>query len=515
MRRLILRTRLRCLAAASVWRLMLWPRIKSMLRCWAGRSAKGRLCGGYSAAEDDCRGVPVIMPRQWQGHWPCRGRLWGWLIAVAAIEGWAAPAASQLHETAVGPAPELAASGPASPSSWSLHFRDLTLRAALQTMADFGRFNLVVADEIQGRVNLRLQQVAADQALAILVDLHGLAQREHQGVQVIALPGEAVEVPPQQQQADWLTELFPLRYSDAQTLKELLQEPASAGQENSGSWLAADRRTNTLLVRAPASRMAELRELLTRMDVPARQVLIEASIAVVDSKYARRMGIRWGGSGSSGRWRLGSDASGRNKEENDSSLLVDLGLGAVGGASLAIGYAGSRWMLDLELNALESSGHAQVISRPRIITGDRQQATIKSGNRIPYQRITENGATAVEFEDAALKLDVIPRIAPDGRIMLQLSLNQDSVAADAATSNGVPIIDTTQLITQVLARSGETVVLGGVFKMQDRVTKNRVPLLGDLPILGPMFRRDEKQRVQSEAMIFITPTILGDEGLDG
>ena len=273
-----------------------------------------------------------------------------------------------------------------------------------------------------------------------------------------------------------------------------------------------------------------MRELIELVDIPIRQVMIEARIVIAQSDLEKALGIEWGGgylnvndddvlsvSGDTANV-IGLNESAINGETASisypGSLMVDLGV--AGDSGFAIGFTSNDLFLTAELSALEAAGEGEVVSQPKVITGDKQQATIKSGTEIPYQEASASGETTTSFKEAVLKLDVTPNITPDDRIMLDLNINQDSVGELVPSGRGgfIPSIETTQLDTQVLVGNGETVVLGGVFKTEDIQSISKVPFFGDIPYVGALFRNVNTNQTKTELLIFITPRILAETLLD-
>jgi type IV pilus assembly protein PilQ len=422
----------------------------------------------------------------------------------------------------------------------SLNFQDIEVRAVLQLIADFTELNLVASDTVAGRITLRLQNVPWDQALELVLKTKGLDKRQVGNVLMVAPAAEIAERERQQIEAEkQLTELAPLvsefmrvRYAKAADLVQLF----AAGSEDGGSLtsergsVVVDARTNSLIVTDTASKLAEIRELLTQVDIPVRQVMIEARIVIAQSDAARNLGIEWGGA------YLNKDddrvisASGDtdnvvnlNQSAIDGetpavsypgALLVDLGVASNSG--FALGFASGDLFLTAELSALEAEGSGEVVSQPKVITGDKQEATIKSGVEIPYQESSASGATTTSFKDAVLQLLVTPNITPDDRVLLDLEVKQDSVGelVPSGTGGFIPSIDTTELTTNVLVGNGETVVLGGVFKTEDIEAVNKVPFFGDIPYIGAFFRSETNSHKKTELLIFVTPRILAETLLD-
>ncbi|MEM1143478.1 MAG: type IV pilus secretin PilQ [Pseudomonadota bacterium] len=424
----------------------------------------------------------------------------------------------------------------------SLNFQDIEVRAVLQLIADFTELNLVASDTVSGRITLRLQNVPWDQALELVLKTKGLDKRQVGNVLLVAPAAEIAERERQEIEANkQIAELAPLRsefirirYASAADVVGLFE----AGSEDGGTIISSrgsvvvEPRTNSLIVTETSSKLAEIRELIDLVDIPIRQVMIESRIVIAQSDLEKELGIRWGGG------YLDADVNGNvlsvsgdansalnlnNSVINGTqptiglpgALAVDLGVGTAT-SGFAVGFTSDSLFLTAELSALESAGRGEVVSQPKVITGDKQQATIKSGTEIPFQQAAASGATAVQFKEAVLSLDVTPNITPDDRILLDLIINQDSVGDLVPSGQGglIPAIDTTELTTQVLVGNGETVVLGGVFRTEDLLTTSKVPFFGDLPYVGKLFKNDSTQRTKVETLIFITPRILADTLLD-
>ncbi|MCX2978380.1 type IV pilus secretin PilQ [Halieaceae bacterium IMCC11814] len=422
----------------------------------------------------------------------------------------------------------------------SLNFQDIQVRAVLQLIADFTEMNLVASDTVTGRITLRLQNVPWDQALELVLKTKGLDKRQVGNVLMVAPAAEIAERERQQIEANkQIAELAPLvsefvriRYANASDLVQLF----AAGSEDGGNLtsprgsVVVDDRTNSLIITDTATKLAEIRELIELVDIPVRQVMIEARIVIAQSDASKNLGIEWGGGYSNRGDDSVTSISGDTTNVVDltesaingtdptlsypGALLVDLGVASNSG--FAIGYAASDLFLTAELSALEAEGEGEVVSQPKVITGDKQNAVIKSGTEIPYQESSASGETTTSFKDAVLQLDVTPNITPDDRILLTLQVNQDSVGELVPSGRGgfIPSIDTTQLDTQVLVGNGETVVLGGIFKTEDIESINKVPYFGDIPYVGAFFRSESTSHKKTETLIFITPRILADTLLD-
>ncbi|MEL0152108.1 MAG: type IV pilus secretin PilQ [Halieaceae bacterium] len=421
----------------------------------------------------------------------------------------------------------------------SLNFQNIEVRAVLQLIADFTDLNLVASDTVSGNITLRLQNVPWDQAMELVLKTKGLDSRQIGNVLMVAPAAEIAERERQEIEANkQLAELAPLksefiqiRYAKAANVVTLFE----AGSEQGGSLVSergsvvVDERTNSIIVTDTAAKLDEIRTLIANVDIPIRQVMIEARIVIASSDVDEQLGIRWGGG------YIDSDTDSvlsvaRNIEATNAinqaviggtvptaptTPLVDLGI-ASGTSGFAVGFTSDDLLLSAELSALEAAGEGEVVSQPKVITGDKQQATIKSGTEIPYQEGAASGATTTQFKEAVLQLTVTPNITPDDRILLDLVVNQDSVGELVPSANGglVPSIDTTELTTQVLVGNGETVVLGGVFRNEETQQIQKVPVLGDLPGVGSLFRSTANTNKKVETLIFITPRILSEVLLD-
>ncbi len=423
----------------------------------------------------------------------------------------------------------------------SLNFQDIQVRAVLQLIADFTELNLVASDTVSGRITLRLQNVPWDHALDLVLKTKGLDKRQVGNVLMVAPAAEIAERERQQIEANkQIAELAPLqsefvriRYAKAAEVVRLFE----AGSEEGGRLISSrgsvivDSRTNSLIITDTAAKLAEIRDLIELVDIPVRQVMIEARIVIAQSDLTKNLGIEWGGgyldpdvggdivsiSGDTANV-VGLNESVINGTQPSvdypGALLVDLGVASNSG--FAVGFTSNDLFLTAELSALEAAGEGEVVSQPKVITGDKQQANIKSGTEIPYQESSASGETTTAFKDAVLQLDVTPNITPDDRILLDLQINQDSVGELVPSGRGgfIPSIDTTELNTQVLVGNGETVVLGGVFRTEDINSVNKVPFFGDIPYIGAFFRSESNSKTKTETLIFITPRILADTLLD-
>jgi len=425
----------------------------------------------------------------------------------------------------------------------SLNFQDIEVRSVLQLIADFTDLNLVASDTVSGRITLRLKNVPWDQALELILKTKGLDKRQVGNVLLVAPAAEIaarekLELENQRQISELAplrTDFIQVRYASAGELYKLFSTSAAkagvggaagagaTGARNSivssrGS-VIVDERTNAIILTDTQDRLEEFRKVIAQLDVPVRQVLIESRIVTASTNYDQELGIRWGGASianSNGTTiKTGGSLNTLNELQNivttgagqvtsPDDLVVDLGVAAAS-SSFGIGFTGSDYLVDLELTALEVDGRAQVVARPKVITADKQTATIESGTEIPYQEASSSGATSVSFKSAVLSLEVTPQITPDDRIIMTLKVNQDSVGQ---VFNGVPSIDTNQVKTQVLVDNAQTVVLGGIFKDSVTQATEKTPFLGDLPYVGRLFRRTLDKSEKQELLVFITPRII-------
>lgn len=424
----------------------------------------------------------------------------------------------------------------------SLNFQDIEVRAVLQLIADFTELNLVASDTVSGRITLRLQNVPWDQALELVLRTKGLDKRQIGNVLMVAPAAEIAERERQQIEANkQIAELAPLqsefiriRYASAASVVNLFQ----AGSEDGGTLISSrgsvivEPRTNSLIVTETASKLVEIRSLIDLVDIPIRQVMIEARIVIAQSDLEKQLGIEWGGGFVENNFNSNvlsvsgntANVAALNQSVIDGTassvnfpgaLLVDLGVANRAGG-FAVGFTSEDLFLTAELSALEAAGTGEVVSQPKVITGDKQKAVIKSGTEIPYQEGSLSGQNTTAFKEAVLQLDVTPNITPDDRILLDLIITQDSVGDLVPSGQGgfIPSIDTTSLTTQVLVGNGETVVLGGVFRTENIKRVSKVPFFGDIPYVGALFRNESNSKTKTETLIFITPRILADSLLD-
>ncbi|WNL43038.1 type IV pilus secretin PilQ [Halomonas sp. PAMB 3264] len=406
----------------------------------------------------------------------------------------------------------------------SLNFQDIEVRSVLATLAEFTGLNLVASDSVTGRVTLNLNDVPWDQALALILQSQGLSSREQGNVIVIAPAGELAEVERQQIEsrnqrqtlAPLVTEFIEVRYARAEDFAQLLRGAEGFGLLTDRGRVSVDQRTNTLLVQDTADQLREIVATLDRLDVAVRQVQIEARIVIARDNASRELGVNWSASSTRG-FQINEFGQGVRRDLNPQGLsrargglAVDLGPGAVAGTGFSFGYLSGDVLLDLELRALESEGKSQTISQPRIITANQRTATIRQGEERAFQSVDAEGNPDTQFKEAELSLEVTPQITPDNRIIMDLVIKNDSFRE--SEFGGEPPIDTNQIETQVLVDNGQTVVLGGILTTEQLSQISKTPLLGDLPLLGRLFRYNQESNEKVELLVFITPRLL-DDGL--
>jgi type IV pilus assembly protein PilQ len=423
----------------------------------------------------------------------------------------------------------------------TLNFQDIDVRSVLQLLADTSGQNIVVSDSVSGNLTLRLQNVPWDQALDIVLRTKGLDKRRQDNVIIIG-PTEELATREKaelaahkevQELSPTHTEFMQVNYAKVGDLSKLIK--GSGGKDSMlsprGS-LSVDERTNTLLVQDTSDKLSDIRRLVQTLDVPVKQVLIEARIVIVSDTFERDLGARFGVSAASSLTGGANSLlaiSGNNQATNSilaggvppkaTSILPATTLdnryqvntpAANTNGSFGVSLLAGSYLVDLELSAAQNEGKSETVSSPRIITANQKQATIMQGVEIPYQESASSGATTTQFKDAVLKLKVTPLITPDNRVILDLDVSDDSVGQQvtSATGGSVPSIDTRQIITQVLVNDGQTVVLGGILDTTKSRSANKVPFLSDIPVLGYLFRSTTDINNKTELLIFITPKIL-------
>ena len=438
----------------------------------------------------------------------------------------------------------------------SLNFQNIDVRSLLQVIADFTNFNIVTSDTVQGNLTLRLKDVPWDQALDIILQAKSLGMKRSGNVLQIApkeelAAKEKAELEAQAAIRDlepMRTQSFQLNYSKAADIATQLTSSGGSGGGGAGATGArgllsargsviAEPRTNQIFVSDIPSRLIQVEEMIAKLDVAVRQVLIEARIVEATDTFGKSLGVKLGGGdlrgirggdagysvGGGNRIALGGNynAIGATTGAFESSALTSLtsqmvnlpasGLGGVSPTSFAISLFSSaaNRFLNLEISALEADGKGRVVSSPRVVTADQTKALIEQGTEFPYQQATSSGATSIAFRKAVLKLEVTPQITPEGNIILDLDVNKDSPGTPV---EGGMSINTKRVRTQVLVENGGTVVIGGIFELNERESENKVPLLGDIPVVGNLFKNRVKQAEKQEMLVFITPKMISDRG---
>jgi type IV pilus assembly protein PilQ len=431
----------------------------------------------------------------------------------------------------------------------SLDFQDIEVRAVLQIIADFTDLNLVASDTVQGRITLRLQNVPWDQALEMVLKNKGLDKRQVGNVLMVAPAAEIAERERQEittkrqieELAPLRTEYIRVRYANAKEMFDLFKGDSSGGggsqggSRSTGSVLSergqavVDERTNSIILTDTAERIEAFKRLVDQIDIPIRQVMIEARIVIANTDFERELGIRWGGAGynansnriinlagsqeglddgpvgtSPARW-FNQAAGGNRTLDIPENNIVDVSV-INPYATAAIGVLTDDTFLDLELSALENTGYAEIVSQPKVVTSDKQLAIIKSGKEIGFLEVSPSGGTTTGFREAILKLEVTPQITPDNRIIMDLLVFKDAIGS--VTETGALTLDITRLQTKVLVNNGQTLVLGGVFSVESNKIENKVPFLGDIPFVGRLFKKSIDKENKTELLIFVTPKLM-------
>ncbi len=407
----------------------------------------------------------------------------------------------------------------------SLDFQDVPVRQVLQIIAKVNGFNLVTTDTVTGNVSISLTGVPWDQALDMILKIKGLDKRQEGNILLIAPSEELSQRETQKLQSDQqVAQLAPLasasitvNYAKAAELSQILKaEEGAGGILTDRGTVTVDSRTNTILVRDTQASIDEARRVIESLDIPVKQVLIESRMVTVRDNVDEQLGVRWGFSdrqddnGVSGSLSGAETIAGGNVPALSDRLNVNLPVAsAAGSIGFQIASLADGTILDLELSALESENKGEIIASPRITVANQQEAYIEQGTEIPYSQATSSGATSVEFKKAVLSLKVTPHITPDNRIILDLIVTQDTRGETVQTATGDAVaIDTQEIKTQVLVENGETIVLGGIFQQVNSNDVSKVPLFGDLPVVGALFRNSSTVYQKRELLIFVTPKIV-------
>lgn len=418
----------------------------------------------------------------------------------------------------------------------SINFQDIPVRNVLQLIADYNEFNLVVSDSVRGNLTLRLDGVPWQQVLDIILQVKGLDKRVDGNVILVA-PKEELDLREKQQLekarmaeelGDLQSDILIINFAKASDIAQMIGGDGAVNMLSERGSISIDERTNALLIRELPENIAVIRDIVASLDIPVKQVQIEARIVTVNEGNLDELGVRWGFSSTNGSTTTGGSIEsnlgaiglydgGNNSGGSGDGVAIDyflnvnLAATSANASSIAFQVAklGADTLLDLELSAMQRESKAEIISSPRLITTNKQPAYIEQGTEIPYLESSSSGATSVAFKKAVLSLKVTPQITPDNRLVLDLSVTQDRPGEVVKTGTGEAVAINTQRIgTQVLVNNGETVVLGGIFQHSITNSVDKVPLLGDLPVLGALFRRSYEQMGKSELLIFVTPKVV-------
>ena len=408
----------------------------------------------------------------------------------------------------------------------SLNFQDIPVRTVLQIIADYNEFNLITSDTVTGNITLRLDGVPWDQALDIILKVKGLDKRMQGNILMVApsdeLAAREAKNLQAQQQVEELAPLYSeyvqINYAKASELADLIKNEDTSILSPRGS-VSVDERTNTLLVRDTSKIIVDIKRMVNILDIPVRQVIIEARMVTVKDNINEELGIRWGVTDTDGQYATSGSLEGASSANSGSipalgdrgsfsdRLNVNLPVASPAGAlAFQVARLADGTILDLELSAMEKENKGEIIASPRITTANQKEAYIEQGVEIPYQEAASSGATATQFKKAVLSLTVTPHITPDNKIILDLVVTQDTVSD--VQSGQAPAIDTQRIGTQVLVNNGETIVLGGIYQQSIISTISKVPVLGDIPYFGWLFRNSNQFNEKKELLIFVTPRIV-------
>ncbi|MEZ8081396.1 type IV pilus secretin PilQ [Enterovibrio norvegicus] len=419
----------------------------------------------------------------------------------------------------------------------SINFQDIPVRSVLQMVAEHNGFNLVVSDSVDGSLTLRLDDVPWQKALDTILKVKGLDKRETGNILLVAPKAELDEQERlvlekrrhERELASLRSEVIQIKYANAEDLKTLL-DGGDDDEEDEGISLLSERgslafdvRTNSLVIKDLSDNIEIVKSLIEILDVPVEQVEIEARIVTVEEGVLDEIGVRWGVTNTNGSFSTSGSIEGQGQQFGDADsggegsssvndmLNVNLAATSINAPSVAFQVAnlGKNLLLDLELSALQAESSAEIISSPRLLTTNKRAAYIEQGTELPYLEASSSGAAAVSFKKAVLSLSVTPQITPDNKLVLDLEVTQDKPAGSVVAGGGEAMAISTQRIgTQVLVNDGETVVLGGIYQHEMTEKVDKVPLLGDIPGLGQLFRRDYENMTKRELLIFVTPRII-------
>ncbi|QLF92215.1 hypothetical protein HW090_02945 [Pseudomonas sp. ABC1] len=389
----------------------------------------------------------------------------------------------------------------------SLSNQDVDIRVAIPLLADFCGRSILLGPSVQGIVSLNFQDVECDAAIDMLLESNGLSSRYFGDVLMVTAMADSVAKDRESRNyelhhelsGEVIRQVLPVVHANASSVAELFRASYLNAADMPGLSIAVDERTNSIFAALPVTYIDSLRSVIAAVDVPVRQVVIEASIVEANTDWSKNLGVRWASSANLGNW-----------SGSASTAVAAASASTLGG----FGYLSSSLSLDLQLSAMESSGQGEIVSRPTVLTLDRETATILRGSEIPYQQSAGDGATSVQFKRAALQLSVTPAIAPDDAVVMHVSINRDMPDFGSAM-NGVPPVSTNQLDAKIRIADGQTVVLGGVYTTNQQQGADDVPVLSKIPLMGRLFKRRAQSRERSELLIFLTPRVVPVEGASG
>jgi type IV pilus assembly protein PilQ len=398
-----------------------------------------------------------------------------------------------------------ATTSPAPSERIDLDFQAIPVRSVLQMIGELTHKNVIISESVEGNITLHLQNVPWQEALDLILKMQGLAIRESGNILMIAPAKELIAQDRSALQSEaeirnlvpTQNDMFRIKYGKAEDYYATLKNKDNTFLSAKGR-LILDKRTNTLFIEDTPEKLAGIRRYIEKTDIPVQQVEIEARIVTIDKSYERQLGIEWGAQGPS----LGSNTRG---------FSLDLGANPIDGTApgnLAFATLAGDFLLGLELSAIEAEGGGEILSSPKLLTADQQEALIEQGQEIPYNESTSSGAAAIAFKQAVLRLKVKPQITPDRKIMLNLEVNQDAIGKQ--TNAGLSI-DTRKISTNVLVNDGQTVVLGGIYERNKTNTITRIPFISDVPVLGSLFQKSGVRESRKELLIFVTPHIISED----
>lgn len=390
----------------------------------------------------------------------------------------------------------------------SLDLKDVDIRTVMQVFAEFTKMNLVLSDSVQGKVTVHLKDVPWDQALDIVMRSKGLVASQSGNVLLVSTPADvandqfqSANSRAQDEMEPVVSKVFQISYQKTADLVALLKAEDSRLLSARGT-LISDERTSQIFIQDTPTRLERITSVITGLDKPVKQVMIEARVVLADRTVSKDLGVNIRSASA-----VGITPFTEVSEQFGSKGFADTGAGATANLAYTLFNANSTRLINLQLRALEKEDKIRTVSNPRVITSNKETALIEQGTEIPYQIATSSGATAIEFKEANLKLEVTPQISPDGTVLLNVDVAKDSVGITTAAG---PAIDTRRVKTKVLVADGGTVVLGGIFEEDDNVTDQKTPVLGDIPVLGYLFKSKVDRKRRAELLIFLTPVVLAD-----